>query len=146
MLFLSFLASPLAGLALSVFKPPAITAKFSELQIDFAFPPARIESGCGQNLFALERRVYVDSTAWACLRSDPATGHLNVTDWGYLDGFYGAVVRRPSAVDRGIVFVVGQDFVRLDPVTLDRQVLGTLSPPVDAVNAATVIDVPPGTA
>ena len=142
---LPFLASPLVGLALSVLEPPAITAKASELQVNFAFPPARIESVCGQDLFALERHVYVDSTAWICLRSDPATGHLNVIDWGYLDGFYGAVVRRPSAADRGIVFVVGQDFVRLDPVTLDRQVLGTLSPSVDAVNAATIIDVPPGT-
>lgn len=146
MLTVPLLAWPVAALALSALEPPAITAKASDSQLYFSLPPTRVESICASDLFALEQHTYVGSTAWVCLRAEAVTGRLNVTNWGYLDGFQGRLIRGPVTNDRGVIFAVDQDFVRLDPLTLDRTIIGTMSPPVDGVNYAMVIDVPPGAA
>jgi hypothetical protein len=54
------------------------------------------------------------------------------------------LVRGPVANDRGMIFVVGQDFVRIDPLTLERTTIGTLSGAAVTINSATIIDIPPG--
>lgn len=146
MLTAPLLAARIAALAFSVLEPPAITAKASESQLYFLLPPTRVESVCGSDLFALELRTSVGSMAWVCLKADAVSGRLNVTNWGYADGFGGRLIRGPVANDRGVIAVIGQDFVRLDPLTLEQTIIGTMSPPVATVNAGTVIDVPPGIA
>jgi len=140
------LVSSLAALAISALESPAITVKASDSQLRFLLPPTRVESVCANDLFALEQHVYVDSTAWVCFRADPTSGRLNITNWGYLDAFQGPLVRGPVATDRSVIFANGQNFLRLDPLTLEQTIVGTMSPPVDNINAVTVIDVPPGVA
>jgi len=123
----------------------AVTARYTETQLDFLVPPKHIESRCGSAMFGIEWRAYSgNGPAWVCIARDWATDRMVVMDWGYSTLFsYNRIIREPTATDRNFILANDNNFIAFDPVTLQQTVVGTLNPPAVSVNSGTIFQLMP---
>lgn len=126
----------ISRVCLSTTPTPQITAKYTESQLNFYYPPQHITSICGDDMFGIEQRSSaINKWAWVCVRQDAVDSEMDVTNWGYFDTYPGVLIREPTPGDRNFVFATNTNFIAFDPDTLQQTVVGTLSPSVDAIGS-----------
>jgi hypothetical protein len=134
----------ISGACISATLTPQITAKYTESQLNFYYPPRHITSVCGDDMFGIERRSSaINKWAWVCVRQDAVNGEMDVTSWDYFDTYPGALIREPTSGNRSFIFATNTNFMAFDPVTLQQTVVGTLSPSVDTIGSGQVFTLMP---